>query len=175
MRPYNRPVPEPLRRSTRMDESQNIELTIPRISRLMRRVYGEYFAQMDLSMTQALLIGLLDTDEIGPQNQTVLAERVGLRKAFIGNTLDVLVAGGQVARSADPTDARAKLITLTDSGREIAAEVDQRFGELAAAVRRRTTKAQREAVIEVLEIIAENMERFAVDHDLPSAAGRDPE
>jgi MarR family transcriptional regulator for hemolysin len=158
-----------------MDETQNIELAIPRISRLMRRIYGEYFAQIDLSMTQALLIGLLDTDEIGPLNQTVLAERVGLRKAFIGNTLDVLVAGGHVMRAADPTDARAKLVSLTDSGREIAADVDQRFGELAAVVRRRTTKAQRESLIELLEIIAENLEKFAIEARLPSAAERGSE
>jgi DNA-binding MarR family transcriptional regulator len=158
---YTCAVPEGVSRAARVDPEQRIELAIPEVSRLFRRVYADYFAQLNLTSTQALIIGLVDIADGEPLNQTDLADRVGLRKAVIGNAVDVLVAGGYLARASDPADARAKIITLTESGVELARTVDEHFGELAAAVRRGTTRAQRRAVIETLTTISENLERFA--------------
>jgi len=153
-------VPEPVKRPARIDPAQSVELAIPSAARVFRRVYNDYFAQIGLSPTQALLVGVLDHYR-EPMQQTVLADRIGIRKAMIGHAIDVLLAAGYVTRVSDPGDGRAKLVSLTARGRELASTVDQRFGELAAVIRRRTTRAQRVAMVELLTLMTENLEEFA--------------
>ena len=67
---------------------------------------------------------------------TFLAERSGLTKQAVGESVDDLVGLGYVERVPDPTDGRAKLVRLTDKGakaqmlgRSILAEVEQRWAE----------------------------------------------
>jgi DNA-binding MarR family transcriptional regulator len=84
-----------------------------------------------------------------------------VRKAIIGHAVDILLARGQVTRASDPTDARAKLVSLTPAGQELAKVVDRRFGELAAVVRRRTNRTQRAAMVELLTLMTENLQSFA--------------
>lgn len=55
---------------------------------------------------------------------TALAERSGLTKQAIGEVVDELVRHGYVERTADPDDRRAKIIRLTERGRQ---------GQIAAA------------------------------------------
>ncbi|WP_034489042.1 MarR family winged helix-turn-helix transcriptional regulator [Actinomadura oligospora] len=49
---------------------------------------------------------------------TVLAERSGLTKQALGELVSELEQGGHVERIIDPADRRAKIIRLTDRGRE---------------------------------------------------------
>ena len=56
---------------------------------------------------------------------TVLAERANMTPQAMKDLVDALVRLGYVARRPDPTDGRAKLITLTERGRAcIAASID---------------------------------------------------
>jgi DNA-binding MarR family transcriptional regulator len=67
---------------------------------------------------------------------TFLAERSGLTKQAVGESVDDLERLGYVARAPDPTDGRAKLVLLTQKGakarqlgRSILAEIEQRWAE----------------------------------------------
>lgn len=51
---------------------------------------------------------------------TDMAARVGITKQAVTLLVDHLEAGGYVARVADPSDGRAKLVELTDRGRAAA-------------------------------------------------------
>ena len=71
---------------------------------------------------------------------TQLAERSRLTKQAVGEVVDDLVALGYVERVPDPSDARAKLIRLTQRGWEcqqsaerIFADMERRWGEILAA------------------------------------------
>lgn len=50
---------------------------------------------------------------------TELAERSQISKQWMGALVDDLVARGYVSRRPDPTDGRAKVIQLTNDGREL--------------------------------------------------------
>ena len=67
----------------------------------------------DQTLAQSRLFGCIPPDGI---RLTALAERAQLTKQAAGELIDQMEAAGYVARSADPTDARAKLIRFTDRG-----------------------------------------------------------
>jgi DNA-binding MarR family transcriptional regulator len=48
-----------------------------------------------------------------------LAEAAQLSKQTVGSIVDQLEAAGYVRRDPDPTDARARLVTVTEKGREL--------------------------------------------------------
>lgn len=50
---------------------------------------------------------------------TEVAEQAQLSKQYIGHLVDYLEARGYVERTPDPLDSRAKLVRLTDKGREV--------------------------------------------------------
>jgi DNA-binding MarR family transcriptional regulator len=62
-----------------------------------------------------------------------LAEATQLSKQTLGSILDQLERAGYVARVPDPSDGRARLVTITESGRELVA--------LSVPVVRRTERA----------------------------------
>ena len=61
-----------------------------------------------------------------------LARRLGVSKQAAGKTLDGLERLGYVERAADPTDARRKLVRLTDRGVEVLVRSAQIFDDLRA-------------------------------------------
>lgn len=147
-------------RELRLDKSEQIEIAVPSSSRIFRRVYETYFGRLGITLTQALIIGQLDLETSHVLNQTELASRVGLRKTAIGAALDALIVRGHVDRISDPADGRAKLLSLTEKGGELARAVDRGFGELAAVSRQRTTKEQRKQLVTTLAIMRENLEEL---------------
>ena len=50
---------------------------------------------------------------------TTLAARTGLTHQSVGEVVDVLERRGYVERVRDPDDGRARLVVLTDAGREL--------------------------------------------------------
>ena len=63
---------------------------------------------------------------------TDLAERAGLTKQAVGEVVSDLEALGHVERRTCPDDGRAKIIHLTDSGREAVAAAERIFADIEA-------------------------------------------
>lgn len=63
-------------------------------------------------------------ERIGPNGSRLvdLAAATSLTKQSIGFVVDQLEAAGYVSREPDPTDARARLVTLTASGLQLVEE-----------------------------------------------------
>jgi DNA-binding MarR family transcriptional regulator len=122
-------------------------------------VYETYFSRrLGITLTQALIIGQLDVESSHRLNQTDVANRVGLRKAAIGTSIDALVVRGYVDRLSDPADGRAKLLSLTPAGIALGRAVDDAFGELAAVSRRNTNREQRTQLVETLDTMRRNLQ-----------------
>lgn len=101
----------------------------------------------DITTAQSRLLQRLDP---AGMRLTDLAEQAGVTKQTAGALIDQLERSGYVARRPDPTDARARLVTLSDKGIEVcrsaAREVatvekewrkhlgDRRFDEMRAAL-----------------------------------------
>ncbi|MCV7281540.1 MarR family transcriptional regulator [Mycolicibacterium flavescens] len=58
-------------------------------------------------------------DESPVRTQAALAEAIGADKTRIIATLDELQAAGFIERHPDPADRRARLLAITDAGREL--------------------------------------------------------
>ena len=79
--------------------------------RMMARLAAAGFD--DLTPAHAQLLPHLD---LGGTRITVLAERAGLTKQAIGQTVQELEGRGYVERTPDPADARAKIVRYTARG-----------------------------------------------------------
>jgi DNA-binding MarR family transcriptional regulator len=70
-----------------------------------------------LSMWGYVVLIALDRSPI--RTQAALAEAIGADKTRIIPTLDELQAQGFIERRADPDDRRARLLALTEAGRDV--------------------------------------------------------
>jgi DNA-binding MarR family transcriptional regulator len=84
---------------------------------------------------------------------TELAARAGLGPSAMLQIVDDLEQGGYLVRSADPTDRRAKLVSLTDDGlaamrrtRDLIASMEAHYAQLLGAER---YEAMRDALAEL--------------------------
>jgi DNA-binding MarR family transcriptional regulator len=95
---------------------------------------------------------------IGPDGSRpgVLADATQLSKQTLGSILDQLEGAGYVARVPDPSDGRARLVTITERGRELVAlslpvvrEMEQAWAQHLGPAR---TRQLREALTELREL-----------------------
>lgn len=92
-------------------------LALWRTSRDVQRLAETNIAESGLCLTDfAVLEALLNG---GPQRVSVIADKVMLTSGSMTTAVDRLAAKGFVSRSADASDARARVIELTDAGREL--------------------------------------------------------
>ncbi|KAB0663439.1 winged helix DNA-binding protein [Oryzomonas japonica] len=119
-----------------MDEPTKLDNSIrfgPRLgyaSRQWRRAVDERLQPFGL--TEATWLPLLHIARNEPLRQKDLAEVVGIECSTLVRLIDALDNGGLIKRVPDGDDRRAKLLSLTPSGRLLVGKV-----EAAAAVIRR--------------------------------------
>lgn len=100
------------------------------------------------SVTSRLTLNRLYGD--GPARISDLARLEGVTQPAMTGLVNRLEGEGLVARSADPTDARAALVTLTDAGRAfVAARRVERVHVLSGRVER-LPEADRRAILGAL-------------------------
>lgn len=66
--------------------------------------------------------------------QTEIADRVGIDKTTMVVTLDALEAAGHAERKPSPTDRRARVVAVTETGREIVRKADAIYAEVVESV-----------------------------------------
>jgi len=106
-----------------------------------------------LSIAQARVFQRIGPDGTRPSE---LAEATQLTKQTLGSILDQLEKAGYVARTPDPTDGRARLVTITDRGQELVVlslpvveEMERAWAEHLGPVR---TRQLREALVDLRAI-----------------------
>jgi DNA-binding MarR family transcriptional regulator len=107
----------------------------------MKRVADERLASSGLSLPRVKLMQYLAAS--GPTRQNVIATCFDVAPRSVTDMVDCLERGGLAVRHDDPTDRRAKLVSLTPAGIDAAASAglerdqvfEQIFGSLDAASR----------------------------------------
>ena len=94
---------------------------------------------------------------------TELAERSGLTKQAVGEAVQDLEGRGYVERVPDPVDGRAKIIRLTERGREALAAAERIFADIER------TWAERFGE-ERLALVRETLEMLVAADDVPVSA-----
>ena len=93
---------------------------------------------------------------------TALAARSGLTKQAVGEVTDHLEQLGYVERAPDPSDGRAKIIRLTERGRDARAAADRLFVEIERLWGERYGEERIALLRETLEAIAAGEQAAAV-------------
>ena len=93
---------------------RSLEHEIGALLRRIRRGLGERAVQVhpDLNLTSYMLLSTLG--EHGPCRAADLAETFALDKGSVSRAVHQLLELGLIARSPDPADGRASILTVTD-------------------------------------------------------------
>ena len=82
----------------------------------------------DIRPAHGCVFGFIE--RTGGARLTALADRSGLTKQAVGEAVADLERLGYVERVPDPGDGRAKIIRLSERGREAAAAAEEIFGDI---------------------------------------------
>ncbi len=94
------------------------------IRRLQQIAVGIFMDEVaDLNVTPVQFALLFATSREPGLDQRTLAARIGFDTSTIGAVIDRLEARELIQRNASPTDKRVRLLTLTDTGSALLAEV----------------------------------------------------
>jgi DNA-binding MarR family transcriptional regulator len=109
------------------------------IGRLSQRIVQEVATayQRHQLKTQPLDASLFVLLGLGPARMTALAERLRTTKQALSFVVDRLERDGYLTRTPDPSDRRAKVLTLTAAGRDAARITGTALTELETRWRER--------------------------------------
>ena len=122
-------------------------------------VYRELLAEHGLSYPQ--YIALMGVGEHGPMTVSSLGEHMRLDSGTLSPLLKRMETGGLVARLRDPEDERRVLVSVTASGRDKLAALQDMPQRIAA--RSGLTREQMLALHETLRTVTERLDRHSGD------------
>lgn len=115
--------------TTPSTDRHNFGQLVLSVARLWRRAADK--ALDDYGLSHATAMPLVTLSRLGDNvRQGVIADHLGLEGPSLVRVIDLLLAEGLVSRMEDPTDRRAKILSLTESGRQRAAEIEHILGAL---------------------------------------------
>lgn len=160
------PTPAPF-----ADTSGPIVHTIYRISLKNRSVIGSLLRPIGLFPGQEIL--LMHLWERDGCSQADLVEALGVDHSTVTRMLQRLESAGLVERRSSSQDRRVMLVSLTDAGRGLRAEIERIWRELERRTTAHLTDRQREQLLHLLQSVEAHLRpAVAPDDDPPSAAER---
>lgn len=130
-------------------------------ARAHRRRAAAALAPLGLHPGQELLLSILA--KRGSATQVQLARILGVEPPTIAKMVGRLEAAGFAERAADPRDARAKLVSLTERGADAAARVGTVWAELSALTNSALTVDEAEQLARLLRRVTDRLERGTAD------------
>lgn len=121
--------------------------------RQYRRAANAVAETYGLSDATALPLLMIGRHESEPR-QNALAEAVGIEGASLVRLLDQLCAAGMVTRKEDPTDRRAKVLSLTPEGSTVVARMEADLEGLRATIFGEVDSADIEASLRVFHALS---------------------
>jgi MarR family transcriptional regulator for hemolysin len=107
---------------------------------------------VDYGISEACAMPLLMILRLGDGvRQVTVAQAAGMESPSLVRLLDQLCAAGVVCRTEDPTDRRAKSLSLTEKGRELALSIENELLRLRRDVLKNVDVADLEATLRVLK------------------------
>ncbi|HZZ48869.1 MAG TPA: MarR family transcriptional regulator [Pseudonocardia sp.] len=114
------------------------------------------FAGLDLSLAQVATLYLLTaSQELGtPPTVREVAQRIGRSVSATSRLVDRLVSAGLVDRWEDPSDRRAKRLTLTDRGQGSLREFERTRARAQLELARYLSTAEQSTVADAMALLA---------------------
>ncbi|GGS88242.1 putative transcriptional regulator, MarR family protein [Planobispora rosea] len=108
-------------------------------------------AEYGISMWGYTVLGALDEGSV--RTQAALAEVIGADKTRIISTLDRLQTAGLIIREPDPRDRRARILAITDEGREVRRSVRAEIQANEERLLARLPEADRRGFLNALQTL----------------------
>ncbi len=105
-------------------------------------------------------------------DQASVAARAAVDRATIGGVIDRLVDKGLVARQLSQTDRRARVLTLTDSGKDVLVRVQDAIAAVQDGLCAGLSAADRATLTGLLQRMADNHPRSMDDKVLGNSIGK---
>ena len=122
------------------------------LARRVRRAYADALAEWHMTPSQSRALRVLASRPDG-MRPSVLAEELRIAPRSATEVADALVDRGWVQRAADPTDRRASVLTLTDSGRDLGGRIEGARREASERVLDVLPPAQRRTLHQILLVV----------------------
>jgi len=139
-----------------------VEITMMTAARDVRAAYDLWMEPLGLNLSQAQILGFVNTN--GAMNQTQLAAALVLGRAAVGSVIDQLEARGLVRRVPDPDDGRVWLVENTPAGTDVAAEVERVDLELRAILRCGISRKERQQAADLALRMSANTQKAIEFH-----------
>ena len=139
-------------------------VTEPSLARMLLEAFRSQDAEIEamlrdrgIDLRPSHAAGLLLVDR-GGTRLTDLAERAGITKQAMMQSVDLLTEQGLVRRTQDPADARAKIVRLTAKGLRQRAEARRAIASVEARDRRQLGDRRYEQLRAMLTELSEGEE-----------------
>jgi MarR family transcriptional regulator for hemolysin len=119
------------------------------VARKYRHARDRALSAMGLSDALALPVVILSRNPQG-MRQNALADALGVEGPSLVRLIDRLVQDGFVHRHEDPTDRRAKILTLTEAGQALGSQASSILNKYRAGLLENVTQEDLEATLRVL-------------------------
>ena len=175
--------PRPLPRATHADNprppasSEAAFRSLIKTLGLLKRVMEPHFARFGISGSQWSVLRTLHRSEVDGHpalRQTDLGDRLVVRPASVTGVVDRLQRMGLVARTASPADHRAKIVQLTQGGRDLVRRVLRHHPAQTAKVLDGLSAPDQGELARLLNQLSSHLEHLAADAG-DSVPGPDPD
>ena len=122
---------------------------------LCRLEVNDRLAKYDVKYSQWLILDCLTQDEIDSPSK--VASHLGMERATVSRSLDILESRSLVSRTHNLTDRRVVEIEVTAQGRKIAQMGSQRLEQITQAATADLSTADISSVIGLLDSIKTNL------------------
>jgi DNA-binding MarR family transcriptional regulator len=142
---------------------RRIDGTLMHAARSIRKAYDRMLEDVGLSLPEASLLAYLN--EVEPQTQVQLANRLGSGRASTGARIDLLEGRGAIQRQPHPTDRRVWLVHITPVGRELVSTINELDRGLRQRLRAGISRQERQQLAAILVRIQRNLGDGPSDDD----------
>lgn len=129
--------------------------TLLAISILMQKDLEQSFEASGLTASRTHL--LWELNRLGPSTQRELADALDVTARNVTGLVDALEATGFVTRGKHPTDRRATVVTLTDTGARVMRAMERDHDELSRKLVARLSDRNVASVESGLSVILANL------------------
>jgi DNA-binding MarR family transcriptional regulator len=123
------------------------------------RDFRRYMDENDLSFSQVnVLMRLFHQGKCGVSQ---MGKEMGVTNAAASQAIDRLVNMGLIARSEDPLDRRAKVLLLTDKGRQLVNRAVEARSRWVEGLTNRLSLNEQERIVSALELLTQAARQMA--------------
>jgi DNA-binding MarR family transcriptional regulator len=122
-----------------------------------------HLSEQQMNYTHARALHLLQCK--GPQIMSGLGDDLGITPRYVTILIDSMEREGLVRRRPHPTDRRATLIELTDSGRRMCSKIGDGHVEAAAELLRVLSPRQQAVLLEAMQTLLSELQRRGFSPD----------